>query len=265
MAAIRKRPPESREQSGQDQQAAFESRQPLNRRRVLRVLAALSAAAGAAAVAKEAKPAQANTGGNFVLGQLNTATTDTELDDPSAWSLIVRNTGNAGGAAVLATAANVNGVYGFTSAAGAAGVLASGAAKGFGVLGTNTGSSGTGVAGSATNGNGVYGTSSANGGIGVYGNATGATSDGVAGVTSAANGRTPNSAPQNAGVMGINTNTTTQAIGTYGVCGTPGFGLHRAATGVVGVANVGFTGGNRHQRINAPSSRGGGLLDHGQR
>jgi len=114
----------------------------------------------------------AATGGNFILGQPNTASTATQLSSGAASALKLTNT--AGGNGVLATggsvAKNASAVNGNSTAGnGVQGI--SGANSASGVYGQNN-SSGYGVAGRSANGTGVLGDSSAGWAFNASGNAT---------------------------------------------------------------------------------------------
>ena len=113
----------------------------------------------------------AATGGNFILGKSNSASTATQLSSGAGSALKLTNT--AGGNGILATggsvgenAAAVNGNS--TAGNGVQGVSGKNTASG--VYGQNN-STGFGVAGRSTNGTGVLGDSSAGWAFNAFGNA----------------------------------------------------------------------------------------------
>lgn len=152
---------------------------PVGRRQMLRAAIAMGASAvGAGALLHKSAPsAQAADGGNFILGQINTATSTTELDRSGA-SMVpgwrVRNTSDSTYAgSFIESGNNAAGLGGFVGLTGGSG--------GFGVVGQAS-NSGTGTYGSSGTGDGVYGTTGgANTPGGVHGFSSGANGNGVIG------------------------------------------------------------------------------------
>jgi hypothetical protein len=187
----------------------------VSRRGVLWRTGIATVAGAAALTALDERRADAATGGNFVLGNANSASSTTELSGTA--SPIMQLDG--GGLGATGTTLVVNGP------AGGAGLFVAGSSTvstiGLAINGSGTGSatgvlggsgSGTGVSGSSTSGTGIAGTSGT--GVGVRG--TSPSSAGVAGTSTS-----------DAGVSG----TSTSGAGVYGHSHS-GTGVHASsATG----------------------------------
>lgn len=186
----------------------------------------LATVAGAAALtALDERRADAATGGNFVLGQTNSATSTTELSGTA--SPIMQLDGGSLGA--TGTTLVVNGP------SGGAGLYVSGASTGtttgLAINGTGSGTA-TGVAGASGSGTGVSGSS--NSGTGVSGSSTSGT--GVKGGSSSAAGVSGTST-SGAGVKG-GSSTGTGVSGSS----TSGNGVSGSSTSGTGVYAKSVTG-----------------------
>ena len=152
----------------------------------------------AEALARPAPAAAAN-GGNVILGQDNTETTETDIINSTSGDGVLGLLASGAGNGLTATTASGNGVFaisvGGTGVLGQSGSPVSGfpgvangvhgltaSFSGVGVLGENTGggtavggisSTGDGVGGTSSSGNGVHGRATAAGGAGVLAENTG--------------------------------------------------------------------------------------------
>jgi hypothetical protein len=121
------------------------------------------------------QPVQATNGQPLIVGQANSETTTTELDNtgntsPAYYVTAVTGTAIQG---LSSGAGSIAGVF-LDSGSGSAGLYGSATSNGYGVIGA-IGGSGIGVYGSSTGGDGVYGTSagaSTPGGVHGFSNAT---------------------------------------------------------------------------------------------
>ncbi len=150
---------------------------------MLRTTAAVGASIiGAGVLFKETeRSAQATNGQPLVVGQANSETSTTQLDDTGTGPAFLVTT--VAGTAVQGTSSAAGSIAGVfqDSGNGSAGLWGSGSANGYGVIG-QAGGSGIGIYGSSGTGNGIYGTTGgASSPGGVFGYSSGSNGNGVVG------------------------------------------------------------------------------------
>ena len=219
-----------------------------DRKQSRRALFAGTVGAGVGAVAAtvlgSAQSASADTGGNCVLGESNTASSTTSIttssgtglagttSDISGVGVFGTDTSSTGSSGVFGQSTNGTGVQGVTSGNNQAAMLATDNSSGGGIGVSANSTNGTGVFGTSANGAGVQGQTSGTGQSGVVGMDTSAVLGGSGVFGSSANGT---------GVQG-----TTGGNGQAGVIGTdnsPGGGTGVNGTSINGTGVQAASGG----------------------